>query len=245
MVCAGNFLCFPPICSLALVTRGLQRSLWVPKSHLAERTAKLAHNGTLLQQPPLLPLGSKSCGSSQKPPRGRWAWAGCRGAGAGKTSPSTRAPLSHPSLTWDLCGVSRQRARRTQRQGWEAGGQGRGDHGGCRALSLLLLAEEEGEEEGRGRQQSQQRAESTLLWVRAALLLLCSGMHFPSRHGACSLAQPSGFTLLQPLLLPAHSQRFPPAARLPREKEGGFWLFLGDTAWILSRQKQCLHQPHS
>lgn len=148
MVCAGNFLCFPPICSLALVTRGLQRSLWVPKSHLAERTAKLAHNGTLLQQPPLLPLGSKSCGSSQKPPRGRRAWAGCWGAGAGKTSPSTRAPLSHPSLTWDLCGVSRQRARRTQRQGWEAGGQGRGDHGGCRALSLLLLAEEEGEEEG-------------------------------------------------------------------------------------------------
>lgn len=58
---AGNFLCFPPICSLAPGTRGLQSSLRVPRVHLAERTAKSAHSGTLLQQSPLLPLDSESC----------------------------------------------------------------------------------------------------------------------------------------------------------------------------------------
>lgn len=65
MVRAGNFLCFPPICSLTLGTRGLQSSLWVPKGHLAERTAKLTHSGTLLQQSPLLPLDSESCGQAE------------------------------------------------------------------------------------------------------------------------------------------------------------------------------------
>lgn len=59
MVCAGNFLCFPPICSLALGARG------GCKGHLPEHTAKLAHGGTLLQQCPPLPGGSESCGRAE------------------------------------------------------------------------------------------------------------------------------------------------------------------------------------
>lgn len=211
--------------------------------------------GPPLTAVPSATIGVRKLWSSQKPPRGRGAWAGCRGAGAGKTSPKRRAPLSHPSLTWDLCGIPRQRARRTQRQGWEAGGQGRADHRGVHGLRGLGAAGSSPcyrWQRGRERRRERSRASSGLrapsCGVRAELLLLCSGMRFPSQHRAHSLAHPSVFVLLWPLLLPAHqltTSAFHPLPGYLWRRKGGFWLFPGDNAWTLSCQKQCLHQPHS
>lgn len=137
----------------------------------------------------------------------------------------------------------RQRQEGRGERGWRGGRQRRGGRGGGDE------GWEEGErdkgEEGEaaaafqapyGRQQGEQRAESTLLWVPAPLLLPA---RLPSQHRARALSHPHVSTVWQPPELSAHPQRFPPAPHLPWEKEGGFGVFLGSlcapSAWSKAR----------